>query len=177
MTVVAKTLTDPLQLIPVARREVSALDPGLALGRAESMERILSASLAGERFSMLLLVFFAVTALILASVGIYGVISYGVEQRTTEMAIRMAIGARPVDVLNLIVKQGATLAGVSIVGGLFAAWASSSVIASQLYEVSARDPLIFSGVAFALAVVALLATIFPAVRATRVSPGAALKPD
>ena len=177
MTVLLETRADPLSLISVVRREVTAMDSGLALGRVDSLERIVAASLAGERFSMLLLGLFAVVALALASVGIYGVISYGVKERTTEIAVRQALGAEPSNILNLILLQGGRLVAIAIPVGLFIAWASGQVVANQLYEVSARDPVVFGAVTGVIAAVAVLATLIPAVRAMGVSPSEVLQPD
>ena len=175
MTVVLKTTSDdPLSLIPVVRREVNDLDPGLVLGRVDSLERIVSASLASERFSMFLLGVFAAAALALASVGIYGVISYGVKERTFEIAVRRALGAEPSHILSLIFVQAGRLVGIAIPAGLFIAWASGRIVANQLYEVSARDPIVFGSVTGAIVAVAFLATAIPAFRALGVKPSEVL---
>ncbi len=126
---------------------------------------------------MLLFGLFAAVALVLAAVGIYGVISYSISQRTEELGIRMAIGADSGDVLKLVMIQGAKLAGSGVDVGLLGAVALSRVMASQLYGVSARDPRIFFGVAMVLALVASAATYLPAVRASRIDPVVALQSE
>jgi putative ABC transport system permease protein len=139
------------------------------------MREIVSSSIAGRRFSMLLLGIFAALALVLAGVGIYGVISYAVAQRTHEIGIRMALGARPGDVLRVVVAQSMmpVLAGVGI--GLAAALALTRLMANMLYGVKASDPGTFCAVALILSAVALAASIIPARRATRIDPTIALR--
>jgi ABC-type antimicrobial peptide transport system permease subunit len=139
------------------------------------MERILSSSVARERFSMLLLGLFAVVALVLASIGVYGVISYSISQRTAELGIRMAIGANPAHVRKLVLIQGARMAGWGVLSGVVGALALSRVMASQLYGVSSTDPWIFGGVPLTLALVAMVATYLPALRASRIDPVEALQ--
>jgi putative ABC transport system permease protein len=177
MSFTIRTTREPEALMPSVRGEVAAVDPTVPISRVETMERVLSASVARERFSVLLLGLFAAVALVLAAVGIYGVISYSISQRTAELGIRMAIGANPGDVLKLVMTQGAKLAGWGVGVGLIGAVALSRVMASQLYGVSARDPLIFFGVAMVLALVALTATYLPAVRAARIDPVVALQTE
>jgi predicted permease len=142
---------------------------------AQTMEEIISASLAARRFSMILLGVFAGMALILSSVGIYGVISYLVGQRTHEIGVRIALGARRWDVLNLILSQGAKLTVVGIVIGVGASLGLTKLMARMLYGVSASDPLTFIGVAMLLALVALAACYIPTRRAMRVDPMVALR--
>lgn len=175
MNYTVRTTTDPESIVRLVRSEIASLDPAVPIARMETMERILAASVARERFSMMLLGIFAMVALLLASVGIYGVISYSISQRTVELGIRMAIGANPADVRRLVLKQGVRLAGWGILAGLAGAVALSRVMASQLYGVSATDPLIFGGVAVALASVAMVATYLPALRASRIDPVLALQ--
>ena len=177
MSFTVRTTREPEALIASVRRVVAAVDPTVPISRVETMERVLSASVARERFSMLLLGLFAAVALVLAAVGIYGVISYSVSQRTAELGIRMAIGADSGDVLKLVMTQGAKLAGWGVGVGLLGAAALSRVMASQLYGVSARDPFIFFGVAIVLGLVALVATYLPAVRAARIDPVVALQSE
>jgi predicted permease len=142
---------------------------------AQSMDEIISDSLATRRFSMILLAVFAVLALALASVGIYGVVSYVVGQRTHEIGIRMALGAQRSDVLRLILEEGARMALLGVGIGLAAALLLTRLMASLLYGVGARDPLTFGGVALALALVALAACFVPARRAAKVNPMVALR--
>jgi putative ABC transport system permease protein len=139
------------------------------------MEQLLADSVALRRFSMLLLGVFAGVAVALAGVGIYGVISYTVGQRTREIGIRIALGARPRDVLRLVLGRGLGLAGAGIALGLAGGLAVTRVISSLLFGVGARDPLTFASVAALLAAVALLACLAPARRATRVDPMVALR--
>ena len=177
MSFTVRTTREPEALIASVRKAVAAVDPTVPISRVETMERVLAASVARERFTMLLLGLFAAVALVLAAVGIYGVISYSVSQRTAELGIRMAIGADSGDVLKLVMTQGAKLAGWGVGVGLLGAAALSRVMASQLYGVSALDPLIFFGVAIVLGLVALVATYVPAVRAARIDPVVALQSE
>ena len=174
MNFTLRTTVDPESLVRSVRGEIAAMDPLVPVSRVATMERILSSSVARERFSMLLLGLFAVVALVLASIGVYGVISYSISQRTTELGIRMALGANPADVRRLVLLQGARLAGWGVLSGVAGAFALSRVMASQLYGVSATDPWIFGGVPLTLALVAMIATYLPAVRASRIDPVDAL---
>ncbi|MFI5242856.1 MAG: FtsX-like permease family protein, partial [Gemmatimonadales bacterium] len=152
------------------RRAVSSLDPDQALGTVRSMESVMSESLSRQRFSASLLGIFAMIALALSAVGIFGVMSAMVTQRTRELAVRLALGANPRRVLRLVMSQGAVLAGAGIVIGLFGAFALSRVVAGMLYDVAATDPATLFAVSVLLAAVALLACYIPARRATRVDP-------
>jgi putative ABC transport system permease protein len=139
------------------------------------MDEIISESLATQRVSLILLGAFAVLALGLASSGIYGVISYVVQQRTQEIGVRMALGAKRYDVLRLILAEGMKMAGIGVVVGLAAAFGLTRLMASLLFGVSATDPLTFTVVAVVLAIVALAACYIPARRAMRVDPMVALR--
>jgi len=139
------------------------------------MDEYISATVAGPRFNATLLVIFAGVALILTIVGLYGVMSYSVAQRTNEIGIRMALGAQTSDVLRLIVSQGFKLVLIGLGIGLAGAFALMRVIASLLFGVTAKDPLTFAAVAVLLALVALLACYIPARRATRLDPLHALR--
>jgi putative ABC transport system permease protein len=139
------------------------------------MEEIISDSISDRQFSMVLLGTFAAVALVLSSVGLYGVISYLIGQRTHEIGIRMALGAQRMDVLKLVLGEGVKLALVGAAVGLAAALALSRLMTSLLYGVSASDPLTFAGVAFVLLGVALLACYIPARRAMRLDPNIALR--
>jgi predicted permease len=141
----------------------------------ESMDELISGSLAARRFSMILLSVFAGLALLLASVGIYGVISYVVGERTREMGIRMALGAQRSDILWLILRQGGTLAGAGVVLGLISSMGLARFMTGLLYGVGATDPLTFLAVAILLGLVALAACCIPALRAARVDPMVALR--
>jgi putative ABC transport system permease protein len=177
MSFILRTNTDPESLVAPARRVIQASDPTVPISRVSTMERIVSTSVARERFSMMLLVLFAGVALVLASVGVYGVISYGVSQRTAELGVRVAVGAEPEDVLGLILKQGALLAAVGTGLGLLGAGFLSRVLASQLYGVGATDPTTYAVAAAALFAVALAAVYIPARRAAHLDPVVALSGD
>jgi predicted permease len=143
--------------------------------QAQTMDEILAISLASQRFSMILLGGFAILALILASLGIYGVVSYLVAQRTNEIGIRMALGAQRSDVLRMVIGQGAKMAFVGVALGMAAALGLTRLMSKMLFGVTPGDPLTFLGVAALLAGVALLACYIPARRATRVDPVVALR--
>jgi ABC-type antimicrobial peptide transport system permease subunit len=166
-----------LDLVQTVRSDLATLDPTMALGRVESFERVIAGSYARQRFSMLLLSGFAIVALVLAAIGIYGVISFSVQQRTTEMAIRMAMGAQAPNIIRLVLRHGTVLAAIGVAVGLFGAWAAGRITASQLYGTSPNNPAMFVGVAVALVGVALIATFIPALRATRIHPAEVLKPE
>jgi ABC-type antimicrobial peptide transport system permease subunit len=142
---------------------------------AQTMDSLVAASVASQRFTMILLTVFAALAMVLASVGIYGVISYVVGQRAHEIGIRMALGARPADIMRLILGRGGKLAALGIAIGLNASLGLTRLIASMLYGVGASDPLTFGGVALLLTLVALTACYVPARRASKVDPTEALR--
>ena len=157
------------------REAVLQVDANQPLYNVKTMEELLSDSVASRRFNMTLLAVFAAIALALASVGVFGVLSYSVTRRTHEIGIRVALGARRGDVLRLVVGQGMALVGAGIALGLASALALTRLIAGLLYGVSASDPVIYAGVALLLAAVALLACYLPARRATKVDPMVALR--
>jgi putative ABC transport system permease protein len=173
--VAARAAGDPAALAPLVRREAQAVDASQPLYQVVTMEQALAQSIATQRLSTTMLTFFAAVALVLAGVGIYGVMSYAVTQRRHEIGVRMALGARPRDVLWMVVGQGMllTLAGLAL--GLLGALALTRVMSSLLYGVSATDPFIFLTVSLALGAVALLANLVPARRAMRVDPLVALR--
>ena len=166
---------DPASFAPRLREEVWAVDPDIPLSNITTMERLLSEALAQPRFNAVVLGFFGATALALAALGIYGVLSATVAQRTSEIGIRMALGARSGDVVRMVVRQGMrlTLAGLAI--GLVAALVASPVLRSLLFGVNAADPWTFSFVAVFLGSVALFASYVPARRASRIEPLIALR--
>ncbi|HEX8144775.1 MAG TPA: ABC transporter permease [Pyrinomonadaceae bacterium] len=175
MTLVVRTASDPQTMASVARREVQTIDQSLPVSNVRSMEEVVSNSVSQRRFSMTLLGLFATVALLLAAVGIYGVMAYSVAERVHEIGIRIALGAQGRDILRLIVGQGMilTLAGVAL--GLAGAFLLTRLMSSLIYGVSATDPLTFAGVSLSLSAVALLACYIPARRATRVDPMEALR--
>ncbi|MGH9936763.1 MAG: ABC transporter permease, partial [Blastocatellia bacterium] len=175
MEVVLRTTGDPLALSQAVREAVWSLDRDLPIPKIETMEQILSESVAQRRLNMLLLGLFALVALILAAVGIYGVMSYAVTQRTHEIGVRVALGARDRDVLRLVVAQGMMLALAGVAIGLIATFALTRLMASLLFGVSATDPLTFILISLLLASVALIACWVPARRATKVDPMVALR--
>jgi predicted permease len=175
LSIAVRTTTDPLGMAASVTREARALDPNLPLYDVKTMRQWLSDSLARRRFAMLMLGLFAMVAALLAGVGIYGVMSYSVAQRTREIGIRVALGAQTRDVLRLIVRQGMSLAGIGVGLGLLAAIAATRLMVSLLFGVRATDPLTFAVIALLLALVALVACWIPARRATKVDPMIALR--
>ncbi|HEY3040206.1 MAG TPA: ABC transporter permease [Pyrinomonadaceae bacterium] len=175
MTILVRTTNDPHTLVTAVQNEVHSMDGELPVFNVKTMDEHISATVAAPRFNTTLLVIFASVALILTIVGLYGVMSYAVAQRTNEIGIRMALGAQTRDVLRLIVSQGFKLILLGLAIGLVGAFALMRVIASLLFGVTAKDPLTFAAVATLLAFVALLACYIPARRATRLDPLRALR--
>jgi putative ABC transport system permease protein len=175
MTFVVRTATDPGSLTGAVREEIRALDRDLPPYDIQTMNAVIHESVARERFSMILLATFAGVALFLAAIGIYGVMSYTVVQRTHEMGIRLALGAQPRDVLRVMVGQGMTLALAGVGVGLIAAFAVTRVMASLLFGVSAMDAATFAVTALLLVGVALLACYIPARRTAKIDPLRALR--
>ncbi len=175
ITLMVRTANDPHTLAGAVRGEVQAMDPDQPVYAVRTMDDIMKASVAQRRFNMLLLGSFAAVALLLAAVGIYGVISYSVSRRTHELGIRMALGAQPRDIFKLVVGQGMVLVVIGVGIGLAASFGLTRFLSSLLFEVSTTDPATFAGVSLLLAAVALLACYIPARRATRVDPLVALR--
>ena len=170
MTVIIKGLGDPNQLIAAARAQVKAVDPDQPIYNIRTMEEIRGESVAPQRLNLMLLSIFAGIAFVLAIVGIYGVMSYAVTQRTHEIGIRMAIGAQPRDVFRMILGQGMFLTIIGMVAGLLGAFGLTRLMATMLFGVRPTDPLTFAGVAVLLVLVALVACYIPGRRATKVDP-------
>jgi predicted permease len=170
-----RTYGDPLQALPAIRQEVKSMDPGVGVYDAMPMTESVEISLFGQKIAAALLAVLGAIALVLAVIGLYGVMAYSVSQRTQEIGIRMALGARSRDVLALTVGQGMRLTFLGLAAGVVAALAVTRVVAGLLVHVSATDPLIFVGASAFLAAVALLASYLPARRATRIDPNVALR--
>jgi predicted permease len=162
-------------LMDAIRAEVRSQNSQNIISGVQTLNEVIADSLARQRFLMILLNAFAGVALMLASIGLYGVISYLVGQRTHELGIRMALGAGRRDVLGLILSHGLKMAAAGVALGILAAFGLTQLLAEMLYEVSATDPLIFAGIALLLLFVALLACFVPAWRATRIDPLVALR--
>jgi putative ABC transport system permease protein len=175
MTLVVRTATEPLTLAAAVQREIWARDKDQPVSNIQSLEQVVSQSLARRRFNLMVLGIFAFVALVLGAAGIYGVIAYAVHQRTQEIGIRMALGARQGDVFRLILKHGLLLALIGLGLGIAGSIALSRLLSSQLYDVSSIDPATFASVSLLLCGVALLACYIPARRATQVDPMVALR--
>jgi len=175
MVVVARTKTEPMQLAAPIREAAKQIDSRGVVYDFEPMANIVSDSMAAQRFSMALLAIFAGLALLLAAIGVYGVLSYLVGQRTHEVGIRMALGAQKGDVLRMILFQAADMVLFGIAVGLAAALALTRLMASMLFGVSKTDPVTFVGVSLLLGCIAFVAICIPALRATRVDPTVALR--
>lgn len=175
MTVIMKATGDPNQLIAAAREQVRQVDPDQPIYNIKTMDEIRAESVAGERLNLTLFSIFAGIALILAIVGIYGVMSYTVTQRTHEIGIRMAIGAQQRDVFKMVLGQGMMLALIGIGVGLVGAFALTRLMATMLFGVTATDPATFAAIAILLTAVALMACYLPGRRATKVDPVVSLR--
>jgi putative ABC transport system permease protein len=174
-SIVVRTDVEPLSVLGALKQQIWAIDPAQPVASALTMEQVMSNSVATRRFNMLLLGVFAGLALLLAAVGIYGVISYTVSQRTNEIGIRVALGAQRSDIIRLVVSQGMTLTMVGVIAGVAAALALTRLMTTLLFGVSPTDAPTFTAVAVLLISVALTACIVPARRATKVDPMTALR--
>jgi predicted permease len=174
-TLVVRTATDPTALSSSVRQAVRAIDPNLPIDRMQTMQQVVSASVGEPRFRTTLLGAFALMALIIASIGIYGVVSYGVSQRTPEFGVRIAMGATASDVLSLVLRRALFLIGSGLALGLLGSAALTRSIAGLLYEVKPLDGATYLGVPLLLCAVAFLASYIPARRATAVDPVIALR--
>lgn len=175
MSLVVRTTTQPLSLAGAVKNQIQLIDRDLPIDDAQTMEQLLTESNSGRRFNMLLLIVFAGVALILAMVGIYGVMSYTVAQRTHEIGIRVAVGAQSRDVFRMVIGQGMMLAMIGIAFGLVGAFALTRLMTTMLFGVEPTDTTTFIGIAVLLTVVALVACYIPGRRATKVSPLVALR--
>jgi ABC-type antimicrobial peptide transport system permease subunit len=170
MTVVMRSQGNPSGLSPSIKKELRGIDPELPMYSVRTMDDRVQESLARRRFSMLLLGIFAGLALVLAAIGIYGVMAYLVNQGTREIGIRMAIGATQREIVRLVVFQGMTIALTGIAAGLAAAFVFTRLMRSLLFGISAADPTTFGSISLLLASIALLASYVPARRAARIDP-------
>jgi putative ABC transport system permease protein len=175
MTLILRTSGNPLQLVSAVRAEVAALDKNLPLYSIQTMDELISGEVASQRFNASLLGMFAALAVVLAAVGIYGVMAYGVTQRTREIGIRMALGAAPEKVRFMILRQGMWLSLAGIAIGLAASFALTRWMRNLLFGVQPTDPLTFALVSVILVATAFLACWIPAHRASRVDPLIALR--
>jgi len=175
MDLVLRTSVEPMSVVPALRSSVLAGDPELPLADVTTMERAVSQAVAGPSFTALLLCIFAALAVVMAAVGIYGVMASSMARRTREIGVRMALGALPADVLRMIARQIAVLVGTGVTIGLVLALASKRAVAGLLHGVSATDPATFAATALGLAAVALVAGLLAARRATRIDPMVALR--
>jgi putative ABC transport system permease protein len=175
MTVIAKGTSDPNQLVASIRQQVRSVDPDQPIYNVRTMNEIRSDSVAPERLNLTLLTTFAGIALVLAIVGIYGVMSYSVTQRTHEIGIRMAIGARPRDVFRMVIGHGMMLTLIGVAFGLVGAFGLTRLMATMLFGVEPTDPATFAVIAILLTLVALLACYLPSRRATKVDPVISLR--
>jgi ABC-type antimicrobial peptide transport system permease subunit len=177
MSIVLRGSSDPAWLVNTLREAVRQLDPTLAVADVRLMDQIADASVSTPRFALFLVVLFGGLALTLAAIGMYGVISYSVNQRTHEFGLRMALGARPLDVQRLVLREGIQLALVGAALGIAGALALGRVLGSLLYEVGSADPVTFASVSLVAIAIAALACYLPARRATNADPMASLRSE
>jgi putative ABC transport system permease protein len=177
LTLVMRTAVSPASIAAAGQHAIHALDPELPVFDVATMEQLKYSSVAEQRFAARLLGVFAALALVLASVGLYGVMSYAVALRTHEIGVRMALGAKKSDVLRLVLGQGFRLTAIGLGGGILGALGLTRFLSSLLYGVRPTDPMTTSAVALILAGVALLASYIPARRATKVDPLVALRDE
>jgi ABC-type antimicrobial peptide transport system permease subunit len=170
-----RTAGDPLALAAPIRELIRSIDDEVVVGEVQPLAQVASDSIARPRLLTALLSGFGVLALLLGAVGLYGVMAYGTVQRTREFGVRLALGARTREVLGLVARDAAKLAGIGVALGLVGALGLTRLLESQLYGVTAIDPLVFAGAAVLLAVVALAAALLPALRAARTDPMTALR--
>ena len=176
-SLIVRTSLPPEALASTVKKTVSTIDPGLPLDDVKPMQTLIDDSLLGRRSPALLAAIFGGAALLLAAVGLYGVLAYAVAQRTRELGIRVALGAQRRDVLRMIFGQGARLTAIGILLGIGGAWALGHAVSSLLYQVPAHDPVALTGVASMLGLVSALACLLPALRATKVDPMIALRAE
>ena len=177
LNVLVRSATKPEATVGIVRSVLNKIDNGLPILQPNTLDAIVSQSLGQQRLTMSLLGVFAGIALLLAVVGIYGAVAYTVEQRTSEIGVRMALGAQTTDVLGLVVRQGMNPVILGLIIGLVGTFAIGRLIAAQLYQISPHDPFLLGAAALVLAIAALLACLIPARRATLVDPIQALRTE
>jgi ABC-type antimicrobial peptide transport system permease subunit len=177
LDIAIRTESDPLAMAKSIQAEIRALDPDMAFANVQPLERSISGSLLSQLLSSFMLGSFSLTALLLAALGIYGVMANAVSQRRNELGIRMALGAQGSDILRLVVGRGLRLTALGVATGLIGAFALTRFLKSLLYDISPTDPWVFAAVTLFLAAVALLACWLPARRATKVDPLEALRAE
>jgi predicted permease len=177
LTYTVKTATAPDQFIEPARRELASIDPALVLYQPRSLDAVIGQHRARDQFTLLLMAVFAAVALTLAAVGIYGVLAYTVSQRTHEIGVRMALGARPGQIQASVVGQGMLVGAIGMLLGLAGAFGLSRLLGSIVFEISTQDPSVFIGMTVLLGLVLVAAAYLPARRATRVDPLDALRAE
>jgi putative ABC transport system permease protein len=175
MTYIIRAGTDPMTVLPAIKGEIWAVDKDLPVNRADVVDTLISGSLAGSRFNLLLVGSFSALALALASIGVYGLVSFTTNLRTHEIGIRQALGAHPGDIIAMIMRDGAKLALAGVGAGLLGSFLLTRFLGRMLHNVSATDPVTFAAVSLVLVGVALAASFVPARRATRIEPMVALR--
>jgi putative ABC transport system permease protein len=177
VNLVVRASVDPTSLTTAVRDVIHAIDPDQPVSNIMTMNTILSGVLVTERFGAILMGALAISGLLLASIGLYGVMAYSVSQRTGEIGVRVALGAQPKHVLGLIMGQGVKLTLFGVVIGLVVAWGTTRLLVTLLFEIRAADPATFLSISLLLVSIALLACFFPARRALNVDPMNALRAE
>jgi predicted permease len=177
MSIVMRTTSDPMNFVAAVRREVAALDPTIAIYELRTLEEVVHLSLAAERFTLLALGAFASAALVLATVGLYGIVAFTVGQRRREIGVRLALGARRADVLRMVVWDGLRLVIPGLAIGAFLAVLVSRSLSAFLFEIGPADPLVLAGVATLLGLAGALACYVPARRASLIDPALSLRAE
>jgi putative ABC transport system permease protein len=176
-TFAVRTSGNPLEMVASIKAALKRIDADLPISAIHTMDELIDGSTGSRRFSMVLLGIFSSLAALLAAIGLYGVMSYTVTQRSKELGVRLALGAHSGDVLRLVLKQGMVLVGIGVTLGLLAALSLTRVLRTMLFNVSTTDPLTFASIALLLVGVTLIATWLPARRATRVDPVVVLREE
>ena len=177
MYLVVRSLNDPAVLAPAIRQQVSAIDRNQPISAVQTMDARVSAAVARPRLQANVLTAFAIIAILLAAIGIYGVMSYGVSQRAKEIGIRLALGATRRNVIGLVLRQGLVMTVVGVAIGLIAALPLAQLLRTLLFDVSASDPTVFVGIVLLLSATAVIAAWIPASRAARLDPATTLRSD